>query len=140
MKSRKEREGNEQEIVSFSENDQLSDNVRRRRGSLIAMERKKEILSILSQKRKTTYAEIAREFGVSTKTIQMDIEELILVHPIETSRGRNGGVWLPDGYYPHSMKMTVEQTSLCRKLAAQLSGLDSEVMKSILAQFGRKNF
>lgn len=139
MKSRKENEFQDRDDEATASQEQEPLKIaRRRRGSLIAMERKNEILSILSQKRKTTYAELAQEFNVSTKTIQTDIEELLLIHPIETRRGRQGGIWLPEGYYPDTLKMTKEQTALCRKLMEQLSGRELEVMESILTQFGRK--
>ena len=114
--------------------------VRRRRGSMIALERRKKILSILSQRRKVTYAELVNECGVSQRTIQTDIEELILLYPIETIRGHGGGIRMMADYYPDSIKMTAEQTALCRRLAKQLTGHDLEVMISILSQFGERKF
>ena len=92
MKSRKDNETNRQGTAADHVNQKPTETARRRRGAFIAMERKKEILVILSQKRRATYAELAGYFDVSTKTIQHDIEELTLAHPIETARGHKGGV------------------------------------------------
>ena len=106
-----------------------------RRDSLGALSRRSDILSVLCARRKDTYENLALEFNVSTRTIQDDIHDLSLYHPIEVIRGKGGGVKLMDGYYPPSVKMTKEQTALCVKLAQQLSGEELEIMHSILRAF-----
>ena len=112
-----------------------------KRSAVGALERRKQILSVLSQRRQDTYKNLSHEFNVSTKTIQNDILELSMHYPIETIQGKGGGVRMQEGYCPDCLRMTFEQTNLCRKLAAQLEGKELEVMHSIIRQFGsRYNF
>ena len=109
-----------------------------RRSSMAALERRKAILSVLAQRRESTGKKLAEEFGVSWRTIQDDILELSLHHPIETFRGNGGGVRMMEGYYPDTIKMTQEQTRVARKAAELFEGEDRAVMESILKMFGAK--
>lgn len=109
-----------------------------RRSSMAALERRKAILSVLAQRRESTGKELADEFGVSWRTIQDDILELSLHHPIETFRGNGGGIRMMDGYYPDTIKMTQEQTRVIKKAMALFEGEDKAVMESVLRMFGAK--
>lgn len=99
-------------------------------------ERREAILNVLCKRRQDTIENLANEFGVSVRTIKYDIEELTLAHPIETVRGRyGGGVKVADGYYIGRKYLKPNQQELLKKLSAQLSGNDQEVMNSILRDF-----
>ena len=81
-------------------------------------------------------ANLAAEFGVSTRTIKNDIDILSLSYPIETIRGRyGGGVRVADGYYLHKKYLKPEQQELLGRLSANLSGSDLLVMNSIIKDF-----
>ena len=81
-------------------------------------------------------ANLAAEFGVTTRTIKNDIDILSLSYPIETIRGRyGGGVRVADGYYLHKKYLKPEQQELLERLSANLSGSDLLVMNSIIKDF-----
>lgn len=55
------------------------------------VERRKAILDEPCVRRHDTIANLAAEFAVSTRTIKLDIQDLMRSYPIETIRGRYGG-------------------------------------------------
>jgi predicted DNA-binding transcriptional regulator YafY len=62
-----------------------------------ALERRKEILSVLNIRRQDTVSNLAFEFCVSVRTILRDIELLCIDYPIYTVQGKGGGVYMLDG-------------------------------------------
>ena len=52
----------------------------------------------LLQKRKVTAAYFSKKYNLSTRTVYRYIEELKSALPLEITRGRNGGVCLPDTF------------------------------------------
>ena len=50
-------------------------------------ERRAEIMRILCRRRHETISNLAEEFGVSTRTIQRDVEVLSITEPIYTQYG-----------------------------------------------------
>ena len=57
------------------------------------------ILSILLQKDSVTAPELARQFEVSRRTINRDIDELCRAGiPVMTRQGLNGGISIMEGY------------------------------------------
>ncbi|MDR3216706.1 MAG: hypothetical protein LBT55_04750 [Clostridiaceae bacterium] len=50
------------------------------------------LINFLLRNPRTTYANLAFEFGVSTKTIKQDVAELGYHFPIDTFQGNGGGV------------------------------------------------
>lgn len=54
------------------------------------------MLRLLTQRKRWTVGELAREFGVTDRTILRDVEQLSLTKPICTEPGRHGGVWLTE--------------------------------------------
>ena len=103
--------------------------------SMTPSERREAILRVLCQRRQDKIDNLAEEFGVSVRTIKNDIEELTLAHPIETVRGRYGGVRVADGYYVGRNYLKPKQQELLKKLQSTLQGDDLEVMNSILRDF-----
>ena len=99
-------------------------------------ERRQAIWEALSHKRHETARNLASELGVSLRTIQYDIEQLSLSHPIETFRGRyGGGVKVSDWYRPTRNTLCPEQMALLKKVATSLDGDDLVVLNSIISQF-----
>lgn len=98
-------------------------------------ERRQNILELLCIRRMDTYHNLAQEFGVSVMTIRRDIAYLMCHHPIETIRGKHGGVRVADGYYLQRRFLSMKQIHLLKRLSLQLEGDDLDTMNSILVQF-----
>ena len=82
-------------------------------------ERREEILRILCRRRHETISNLAKEFGVSTRTIQRDVEILSMTEPIYCQCGRyNGGVYVTENYVKNRMYMTDDELSVLHKLVA----------------------
>ena len=67
---------------------------------MIASERRSEIIRILVARRFVTIQRLANELSVSSRTIMHDIVILTAHYPIDTLRGRSGGVKLAEWYKP----------------------------------------
>ena len=66
-----------------------------------SVERRAELMRIMICRRKSNIHELAEELNVSTRTIQRDIQALVLDYPIESISGNRGDISLPDWYHPH---------------------------------------
>ena len=76
------------------------------------------------------------EFCVSVRTIQRDLEELSLSHPIQMSRGRHGGgVRIMDGCRSDKQYLTASEQSTLKKLCATLGGQELTDVQAILRRF-----
>ena len=101
-------------------------------------ERREAIYAELRAVRHLTIGYLAEKYSVNEKTIRRDIEELMLVYPVETVRGRyGGGVKLSDWYHPTRSTLCPEQIALLKKLAPSLEGNDLTVLNSIISRFAR---
>ena len=81
------------------------------------------ILSILLQQEKVTAPQLAREFEVSRRTIQRDIESLCRAGiPIFTAQGAGGGISIMEGYRVDRTVLTAPEM---QALLAGLRSLDS---------------
>ena len=103
-------------------------------------ERRQKLLEVIGHRGQDTYANLASEFCVSKRTIRYDVEALICSYPIETVRGRYGGVRVMEGYTLNCRNsdrrtLTPRQIALLRRLSTRLSGDDLEVLNGILLQF-----
>lgn len=78
---------------------------------------------------------MAEEFDVSERTIQRDIMLLMLSYPVETVRGRGGGVKIAEWFDPDSPVLNPKQVLLLRKIEPLLNTEDKVVLNSILLQF-----
>ena len=56
------------------------------------LERRLEILKIMTVKRKSNVSKLAEKMGVSKRTIQRDIQALIAVAPLVCVSGNGGGI------------------------------------------------
>lgn len=81
-----------------------------------AAERRNAILKALCRRRYETISNLATEFDVSERTIRRDIEILSFTEPIYTQSGRNGGVYVVDGYRMDRMYMSEEEAGLLCKI------------------------
>jgi len=107
-------------------------------------ERRTEIMRILCRRRHETISNLAEEFGVSTRTIQRDIEALSITEPIYTQCGRyDGGVYVTENYVMNKMYMTSPELSVLHKLMffvenkslCELTEDECELFKRIIAQY-----
>ena len=90
---------------------------------LMKMERLIGILSILLQQEKVTAPELAKQFEVSRRTIQRDIESLCRAGvPISTTQGTGGGISIMEGY---RVDRTVLTDPEMQAILAGLRSLDS---------------
>ena len=81
------------------------------------------ILSILLQREKVTAPELAKQFEVSRRTIQRDIESLCRAGiPISTTQGAGGGISIMEGY---RVDRTVLTTPEMQAILSGLRSLDS---------------
>ena len=82
-----------------------------------AAERRLEIMKILCRRRHETIGRLAEEFGVSTRTIQRDIDILSITEPLFTQQGKyNGGVYVVEGYSIDRMYMRESEIEVLKKL------------------------
>lgn len=107
-------------------------------------ERRREIMKTLCRYRYKTIRNLAVEFGVSTRTIQRDIETLSRTEPIYTQMGRCGGVYVVDGYSMNRMYMTDTEINVLQKLyiaadenVALLTNDEKNVLGLIISQYSK---
>ena len=86
-------------------------------------------------RRQDSVSHLAAEFAVSERTILRDIMLLTLSYPVETVRGRRGGVKLADWFRPTESYLNAKQIMLLRKIEPHLNPEDRIVLNSILLQF-----
>ena len=104
-----------------------------------ATERRQAILEVLCIRRSDKVENLAFEFDVNESTIRRDILELSLNYPIYTQTGRyGGGVYVADDYYLGKQYLTAEQQRLLQELTQSVNEAQKEVLKSILAKFGKR--
>lgn len=102
---------------------------------MTANERRMQILEVLCERRHESVANLAFEFGVTTRTIKSDLLILTCSYPVYTTQGNGGGVHIVDGYRLGKKYMTEQETALLEKLSAGLSGEDLATMQAIIKKF-----
>lgn len=105
-------------------------------------ERRKEILYALYRRKYEKISNLAKEFGVSERTISRDIEVLSLTEPIYTQCGRfGGGVYINIDYKMEKMYMSSEELAILIKLKSlakiqsSLTPEESETLENIISQY-----
>lgn len=93
-----------------------------------------KMLFRLLKARKASAAALARENGVSERSIYRYVEELIVSGvPLDIIRGRNGGICLPDTYrLPENFFTKEELTAAVDALGALYEQLPSEAIRSAM--------
>ena len=110
-----------------------------------AAERRYEIMKILCRRRYETIRNLASEFGVSTRTVQRDIETLSRTEPIYTQCGKyGGGVYVVEGYYIDRIYMTNSELDVLKKLyisadknEALLTNDEKNLLRLIISQYSK---
>ena len=74
---------------------------------MAAAERRQAILEALCVRRHETRENLAREFGVTKRTIESDVLILSLTYPIYTTQGTGGGIHVMDGFYLSKRQLNV---------------------------------
>ena len=93
-------------------------------------------IEALLRRRFDTASNLAVEFHVSVRTMQNDLHELMLSHPIESVRGRYGGGYkVADWYSPQQHTLCAEQIRVLKIAASLVSAEDRCVIRTILEQF-----
>ena len=67
-----------------------------------------------------------------------DIQWLSIHYPIYTNYGRNGGIFLTEGYNQKKKYLTDEQTDLLKEIIPKHEGKEAELLKYILKTYGVK--
>ena len=80
-------------------------------------ERRLKLIKLLCQRRHETIINLSKEFNVSVRTIQRDIDEISDMLPIYVKTGRyNGGVYVVDGFNVGKMYMSDNEIALLKKV------------------------
>lgn len=105
-----------------------------------ANERRAEIIRIMVARRQESMQVLARELGVSDRTIRTDILALTAEYPLETIRGNGGGVRIADWYHPHKNILTVEQMTVLEQLMSQADDNQKRVLDQMLREYGSNKY
>lgn len=105
-----------------------------------ANERRAEIIRIMVARRQESMQVLARELGVSDRTIRNDILVLTTEYPLETVRGNGGGVRIADWYHPHKNILTVEQMTVLEQLMSQADDDQKRVLDQMLREYGSNKY
>lgn len=112
-------------------------------------ERRAQIMKLLYRRRHETVANMAYEFGVSSRTIMRDIEALSLTEPIYTQTGRyGGGIYIMDGYSPSAFYFKPDELALLNKLIADidnstyctLTEIEKKAFKDLVAYYTKPDY
>ena len=103
---------------------------------MTAAERRQAILEVLWLRRHETRENLANEFGVSKRTIEYDVLNLMLTYPVYTVQGNGGGIYVTDNFRLDRPRMNEKQTALLQKVLLTLSGEDKETMQNIINIYG----
>lgn len=103
---------------------------------MTAAERRQAILEVLCLRRHETRENLANEFGVSKRTIEYDVLNLMLTYPVYTVQGNGGGIYVTDNFRLDRPRMNENQTALLQKVLLTLSGEDKETMQNIINIYG----
>ena len=80
-------------------------------------ERRLKFIKLLCQRRHETIINLSKEFNVSVRTIQRDIDEISDMLPIYVKTGRyNGGVYVVDGFNVGKMYMSDNEIAVLEKV------------------------
>ena len=103
---------------------------------MTANERRAEIMRILIGRRRETMARLARELGVTDRTIRTDITMLTVDYPLDTVRGNGGHVKVADWYHPHKRMLNHEQQTVLVQLLDKANESQQKVLREILSAYG----
>lgn len=111
---------------------------------MLAAERRRKFLEILSKRRFETISNLAYELEVSERTIRRDISILSETEPVYTRSGRyGGGVYILDGYYSNKFYFSKEESDSLKailfyidnNLSGNISNENIENLKRIIVRY-----
>ena len=105
-----------------------------------ANERRAEIMRIMVARRQESMQVLARELGVTDRTIRADILALTAEYPLETVRGNGGGVRIADWSHPHKNILSREQISVLEQLFPQADEEQKRVLDQMLREYGSNKY
>lgn len=105
------------------------------RDKLRAVERKIEILKLLTVKKQTTRSELAEEFNVSIDTIARDITDISKLAPIYTKKGNQGGIYILPEYRSYKNYLSEEHERCLYELMDVANQRQQYVLRDIITQF-----
>lgn len=101
-----------------------------------ALSRRLEIINILIVRRHTTANELAQEFGVSSRTIQSDIQTLSSCYPVYTKPGVDGGIFITDNYKPYVNTLSSGELQTLCELYDKADGQQKKHLHQIISKYG----
>ena len=101
---------------------------------MTATERREEIMRIMVARREESMQVLARELGVTDRTIRNDILVLTAKYPLDTVRGNGGGVRLDKSYHPYRNTMSRQQTETILNLKDRVSEDEWAVLEQLLRE------
>lgn len=101
--------------------------------------RKMELLDFVDSKHCVTYGILAEVLHTSKSTIRRDVEELTYYYPLETVRGRDGGVRIRPGCSLSNKYLTKTQELTLLRIIPLASTVDQPIIVSIITRFGRSD-
>ena len=99
-------------------------------------DRRTEIMNILIIRRHTTARELADGLGVTTRTIQRDIQALSPGFPVYTRQGGDGGIFIGDDYKPYVNTLSTDELKTLRELYGQAEGPQKKILLQIIHKYG----
>lgn len=103
---------------------------------MTTIERRAEIMRILTARRSSNIRTLAAEMGVCRRTICTDIEILTADYPLETSRGNGGCVKVAQWYHPHRNILSGEQQRVLAEIIQTASEQQAQVLREMLLEYG----
>ena len=100
-------------------------------------ERRSEIIRILMGRKKETIPQLAHELGVCVNTIKSDVLALTVDehYPIDTVRGKGGGVILRDFKHQHKNIFSQEQVKVLTELISVADTYQAKVLNGLLKAY-----
>jgi len=102
-----------------------------------SLERRAEILEVLSRNKYSTIKILSERFNVSTTTIKRDIEILSMDYPIYTTQGKNGGIFVDSDWKFEKKYLNNNQMKVLNKFinSNRTSDIDKATLITILNDF-----
>ena len=107
-----------------------------RRWGMNAVDRRMEIINILIIRHRITAQELAEEFGVTTRTIQNDIQALSPGYPIYTKPGGDGGIFIREDYNPYSNILTPAELETLHELYEGAKDIHRKILFEMIQKYG----
>lgn len=99
------------------------------------LERRLEILKIMTVKRKSNVSKLAEKMGVSKRTIQRDIQALIAVAPLVCVSGNGGGIEMLETYYPYRNIFTKEEVDVVKSVMTHSNEYEKSILMEMLREY-----